>query len=203
MRTRCFLASGNPGKAREFAALAAATATPLEIASAAQLGGMPHVEENTGTFLGNARLKAAALRRLAPPDAWVLADDSGLCVDCLGGAPGVDSAVYAGPAGDARANLEKLARVLGDVPDDARAAQFRCLLLLLGPEGTERVFEGRCEGRLLREPRGEGGFGYDPLFVPAGHDRTFAELDEAVKNELSHRGRAWRKLADWFGAAKR
>jgi XTP/dITP diphosphohydrolase len=159
---------------------------------------MPAVVEDTGTFAGNARKKALALQAVLPPEAWVLADDSGVCVDALGGAPGVESAYYAGPEHDAAANLRKLADVMRDVPEGRRGARFVCVLVLRGPGGVEQVFEGRCEGRLVQEPVGGGGFGYDPLFVPEGFDRTYAEIDAATKNRISHRGRAWRELAEWL-----
>ena len=188
------LASGNAHKVQEFQALADASGRGIEIVSAKVVGGMPPVVEDTGTFVGNATKKARALKVLLPPNAWVLADDSGLCVDALGGAPGVESAYYAGPQSDSAANLAKLVRTMRDVPEDQRGAHFICLLVLIDGAGRESVFEGRCDGRLLWEPRGGAGFGYDPLFVPDGHKKSLAEFDEASKNQLSHRGRAWRKL---------
>jgi XTP/dITP diphosphohydrolase len=193
-----FLASGNRHKVEEFQALARASALPLEIVSAAAVGGMPAVAEDTGTFVGNARKKAQALQARLPANAWVLADDSGVCVDALDGAPGVESAYYAGPQGDSAANLAKLADVMREVPPAERGAHFFCVLLVLGPGGEEQIFEGLCRGRLEREPRGGAGFGYDPLFVPDGYTRTYAELSEAEKNRLSHRGRAWARLAEWL-----
>jgi XTP/dITP diphosphohydrolase len=158
---------------------------------------MPAVAEDTGTFVGNARKKAHALRAMLPADAWVLADDSGLCVAELGGGPGVESAYYAGPQGDAAANLTKLVATMGGVPDERRGAYFVCVLCVAGPGGAEHVFEGQCAGRLSHAPRGGAGFGYDPLFVPDGHGASFAELGDAVKSTLSHRARAWAELAAW------
>jgi XTP/dITP diphosphohydrolase len=195
---KLFLASGNAHKAAELQSLADVSALPVQIVSARAVGGMPAVEEDTGTFVGNARKKALALRARLPAESWTLADDSGLCVDALGGAPGVDSAYYAGPSGDAAANLAKLVEVLREVPEARRNAHFYCVLALTGPAGAEAVFEGRCDGHLLRLPRGGEGFGYDPLFVPAGHTTSFAELGDAVKNSLSHRARAWGRLAEWI-----
>lgn len=195
---KLFLASGNAHKAEEFGALAQASGLPIEVFSARAVGGMPEVVEDTGTFVGNARKKAVALRALVPGDAWVLADDSGVCVDALEGAPGVESAYYAGPAHDAAANLRKLTEVMRGVPAEKRGAHFVCVLVLIGPDGSEQVFEGRCLGRLGEEPVGGAGFGYDPLFVPDGFTRTYAQLSEAEKNGISHRGRAWAKLADWL-----
>lgn len=194
---KLFLASGNAHKVAEFQVLAVATGLPVEIVSARAVGGMPAVEEDTGTFVGNARKKALALRAKLPADAWVLADDSGVCVDALGGAPGVESAYYAGPQADSAANLAKLAHEMRDVPDGARGAYFVCVLVLLGGlNGIERVTEGKCFGALRREPVGGHGFGYDPLFVPDGYDATYAELGDEVKNKISHRARAWLKLVE-------
>jgi len=172
----------------------------VEVVSAASVGGMPAVEEDAGTFLGNARKKAAALHGLLPADAWALADDSGLCVDALGGAPGVESAYYAGPQGDSAANLAKLVTAMRGVPDGRRGAEFVCVLVLLGPGGLEKSFEGHCLGRLIAEPRGRGGFGYDPLFVPEGGAGTLAEVPPEVKNRISHRGRAWAQCVGWLAA---
>ncbi|HTQ30341.1 MAG TPA: RdgB/HAM1 family non-canonical purine NTP pyrophosphatase [Opitutaceae bacterium] len=194
---KLFLASGNPHKARELQALADADRLHLEIVSAATIGGMPAVVEDAGTFTGNARKKARALQARLPAEAWALADDSGLCVDALGGAPGVESAYFAGPRSDDAANLQKLIEVMRDVPDGRRGAHYLCVLVLAGPK-EEFIFEARCEGRLAQEPRGRGGFGYDPLFVPEGHERTFAELGDEIKNRLSHRARAWARLAEWL-----
>ncbi|MBC7365548.1 MAG: non-canonical purine NTP pyrophosphatase [Undibacterium sp.] len=194
---KLYLASGNAHKAAELQSLATAGDLALEIVSARAVGGMPEVDEDTGTFVGNAGKKALALRAKLPADAWVLADDSGLCVDALDGAPGVESAFYAGSGGDGAANLAKLVAVMRDVPHAARGAQFVCVLLLRGPEDAEFIFEGKCAGRLEREPRGGAGFGYDPLFVPDGHVLSFAELGDAVKNGISHRARAWAHLAEW------
>lgn len=194
-----YLASGNAHKVQEFQALAASLPDGLRervrIFSARDVGGMPAVEEDTGTFEGNARKKAFALLARVPAGAWALADDSGLCVDALGGAPGVESAYYAGPEGDSVANLRKLVEVMRPVPEVRRGAHFRCVLCLAGHGQKELFFEGRCMGRLSLEPRGMAGFGYDPLFQPDGYDRSFAELGEETKNQLSHRGLAWAKLA--------
>ena len=223
---RIYLASGNAHKVREFQELAnqapshrrtlgaelgcgeldksgeqASKPLNIEINSAAAIGGMPPVVEDTGTFTGNAVKKARALMDRLPAGAWALADDSGLCVDALGGAPGVESAYYAGPRASGAENLAKLVAVMRDVPDGRRAAHFVCVLFLIGPDREERVFEGRCLGRLGREPAGGEGFGYDPLFIPEGYERTFAELDPAIKNRLSHRGRAWERLARMFHTA--
>ena len=197
-----YLASGNAHKAREFQALADGSTPgwrlPVEVVSAAALGGMPQVVEDSGTFAGNARKKARALQGRLPAGAWALSSASGLCVDALEGAPGVESAYYAGPRASGAENLAKLVAVMRDLPAERRAAHFVCVLVIVGSGGEEHLFEGRCDGRLGREPAGCGGFGYDPLFIPDGHDRTFAELEPGIKNGLSHRGRAWTALAAWL-----
>ncbi len=213
---KIYLASGNAHKVQEFQAIAdaarAAGGAVVEFVSARAVGGMPEVVEDTGTFVGNARKKAQALRAkllaaALPPEGkaglWVLADDSGLCVDALGGGPGVESAYFAGPQGDSAANLRKLVAVMRAVPEGQRAAHFICVLVLLGPGGEEQVFEGRCEGALLVEPRGGAGFGYDPLFVPVGKKESLAEMGEALKNQLSHRAQAARGLMRWVERGKR
>ena len=202
---KLYLASANPHKALELQALsdasrAGAGGPVIEVLSAAAVGGMPSVLEDTGTFVGNARKKAVALRGLLPADGWALADDSGLCVAELGGAPGVESAYFAGPQGDPRANLEKLAKVMAGVPPARRAAEFVCVLFLAGPGGQQVHFEGRCPGRLALEPRGAGGFGYDPLFIPDGFTVTMAQVPPEVKNRVGHRGRAWAECFGWLAA---
>jgi len=193
---KLYLASGNAHKAAEMNALAQASGLAVEIVSAKAVGGMPAVNEDTGTFTGNARKKALALQAILPAGSWVLADDSGLCVDALDGGPGVESAYYAGPAGDGAANLSKLVEVMRAVPDGERGAYFVCVLLVVKPDGTEWVCEGRSEGVLSRAPRGGAGFGYDPLFMPTGYEVSFAEMAEADKNRISHRGRAWAQLVE-------
>lgn len=197
-----YLASGNAHKAQEFQALVSGSSPRVRervrVLSAREAGGMPAVSEDTGTFEGNAAKKALALLPRLPQGAWALSDDSGLCVDALGGHPGVESAYYAGPQGDSAANLRKLVEVMRPVATGRRGAYFVCVLCLAGPDGTVRHFEGRCVGTLRAEPAGGAGFGYDPLFVPEGHDRTFAELGETTKNALSHRSRAWQRLAEWL-----
>lgn len=201
---RLHLASGNAHKVQEFQALADGAAmrglARIEIVSARVVGGMPPVDEDTGTFVGNARKKAQALRAKLPAGSWVLADDSGVCVDALDGEPGVESAYYAGPQGDAAANLRKLLDVMRDVPDGRRGAHFLCVLLVIAPDGEEQVLEGICGGALLREPRGGAGFGYDPIFVPDGYAQSYAELGDEVKNTISHRARAWGRLMEWIEA---
>jgi len=144
-------------------------------------------EETETTFKGNAMLKARALKA-KHPGAWILADDSGLEVFALGGAPGVRSARYAGEDGNTPKNNALLLKNLEGVTD--RRAQFTCAVALIAPDGTEQTVEGHCPGTILAAPAGNGGFGYDPLFVPDGFTKTFAELAPEEKNAISHRGRA-------------
>ncbi|HEY1765242.1 MAG TPA: non-canonical purine NTP pyrophosphatase [Opitutaceae bacterium] len=197
---KLYLASGNPHKAVEFQVLADAVAPRVEIRSAAELGGMPPVVEDAGSFIGNAGKKLRTLKAVLPEGGWALADDSGLCVEELGGEPGVDSAYYAGPQADATANLAKLVATMRGVPEPRRRAEFVCVLALGGPGVDEIRFEGRCVGRLADAPRGTGGFGYDPLFIPDGFDVTLAQMSAAQKATLSHRGRAWARCAAWLAA---
>lgn len=194
---KIILASGNAHKVAEFRHLARISGLPLTIEPAQSVGGMPAVVEDAGTFVGNASKKARALAARLPAGTWALADDSGLCVDHLGGAPGVESAYYAGPQGDPAANLAKLIEVMRAVPPAARTAHFVCVLALEGADGRQWTFEGRCDGSLRQTPCGGSGFGYDPLFVPAGCAETFAEMADAEKNQLSHRARAWAKFVAW------
>ena len=189
---RLLLASGNPGKLRELRAIL--HGLPVELVGLADVGAgePPEVAETGATFLDNALEKARAYT------AWsglaAVADDSGLEVDALGGAPGVRSARYAGEGAGDQANLDKLLAALAGVPPERRSARFRCAAVLVDRELGEWHAEGTWEGRLLEAPRGTGGFGYDPVFVPDGWDRTSAEVDQATKDAASHRGRAFRSL---------
>ena len=193
-----FLATGNAHKAEEFGRMFAQAGLPVRVRSAKELGGMPFVDEYTGTFTGNCRLKAEALQRIAPPKAWILADDSGLCCDALQGGPGVDSAVYAGPKATDAENRAKLLEALKKAPPHKRGARFECHLLVLGPNGVDMKFVGQCWGRILEAEVGTGGFGYDSLFVPSGFDQTFGELPPQTKDKLSHRAKAFAQLAAWM-----
>ena len=172
----------------------------LELLAADEVAGLPEdVVEDADTFEGNALKKAREL--CAASGLWTLADDSGLEVTALGDAPGVFSARYAGEPCSYAANNAKLLRELEGAED--RRARFRCVIALRAPDGREWTVEGRCEGRIIDAPRGGNGFGYDPLFVPDGHDLTFAELDADTKNALSHRGHALRSAAaEWGGLLK-
>ncbi|MBM4042126.1 MAG: XTP/dITP diphosphatase [Planctomycetes bacterium] len=185
------LGSRNPGKLREVRA--ALARLPVELRS---LDAYPRVEmpEETGeTFAENARLKALALAKQL--GLWLLADDSGLCVDALGGRPGVRSARYAGPGATDAAKVAKLLCELRGVEDARRTARFVCALALASPEGVLLEVEAACEGRIIEAPRGHDGFGYDPVFLCPEFGATFAELPLETKNRVSHRGRALAELA--------
>jgi XTP/dITP diphosphohydrolase len=154
---------------------------------------MPEVAETGATFADNALLKARAVAEFT--QAVAVADDSGLTVEALNGMPGVLSARWAGRHGDDAANLRLVLDQIADVPDERRHAAFVCAAAAATPDGREVVVEGRVDGVLAREPRGHNGFGYDPIFVPHGHDRTTAEMSPEEKDAISHRGIAFRALA--------
>ena len=158
--------------------------------SAKVCGGMPNVIEDGDTFTANARIKALALRAIAPKGSWIVSDDSGLEVDALGGAPGIYSARYAGEGASDMHNLNKLLLKLEEQSAAQRTARFRCVLCLIEPSGGEQFFDGTCEGRIAKAPTGLEGFGYDPVFVPNGYSESFAELGESIKSKLSHRALA-------------
>lgn len=181
------LASGNAGKLAELRQLLGDGGFHLRAQSELGVG---DVEETGLTFVENALLKARNAARLTGLPA--LADDSGLCVDALGGAPGLYSARYAEPGGDAARNIERLLHELDGVADDARGASFHCCIVLLrhATDPKPIVVEGDWRGRILRVPRGDGGFGYDPVFLDPDSGLTAAELPAARKNAVSHRGRA-------------
>lgn len=165
---------------------------PLAVVSAVQFGAPEPVEDGL-TFAENALIKARALAHAT--GLLAVADDSGLAVDVLGGAPGIFSARWAGKHGDDDANLDLLLAQLGDIAEENRLAQFVCAAALVAPDGTEHVEMGYLRGSLLTQRRGSGGFGYDPILVPEGETRTTAELTAQEKNEISHRGKAFRALA--------
>jgi XTP/dITP diphosphohydrolase len=193
-RRRIVLATRNPYKIEELRRiLASAGVEGIDLVSLVDIPDAPEVAETGLTFVENAVLKGAAIA--AATELPAIADDSGLSVDALGGMPGVFSARWAGRHGDDSANLELLLGQLGDVSDDRRTATFVCAAALAVPGRPVIVEEGRVSGRLIREPRGTNGFGYDPIFVPDGETRTTAELPSADKDAISHRGRALRALA--------
>lgn len=164
----------------------------LQLLGATEFPGAPEVVEDGDTFTANALKKARALAVFTGITA--MADDSGLGVDALDGRPGVRSARYAGEAAKDADNVRKLLAELEGQAD--RRAGFRCVIALVDPHGKEIVVEGACRGRIIERPRGAGGFGYDPVFVPDGYDLTFAELSSGEKNRISHRGRALAQLRE-------
>ena len=184
---RLVIASHNAGKVREIAELLAPFGT--DVVSAAALG-LAEPEETAASFAGNARLKAEAAAAASGLPA--LADDSGLCVSGLGGAPGIYSARWAGPDKDFALAMRRVEQALGERPD--RRAHFVCALALATPGQPTRIFEGRVEGRLVFPPRGGRGFGYDPIFVADGESQSFGEMDPEKKHAMSHRARAFALL---------
>jgi XTP/dITP diphosphohydrolase len=190
---RVVLATRNKHKIEELRAILAATGVEVELLGVAEFPDLPDVAETGVTFAENALLKAvdvAARTGLA-----AIADDSGLCVDVLGGAPGIFSARWAGKHGEDKANLELLLAQLSDIADEHRQAHFACAAALALPDGTQVVREGRIDGSLLHAPRGSNGFGYDPIFLPDGYEWTTAEMPTEAKNAISHRTRAFQALA--------
>ena len=191
---RLAIASRNPHKLREILRICAGW--PVEWITADDGDGRwPDVEETGATYLENATLKARAVASAV--DEPALADDSGIEVDALGGRPGPRSARYAGEHATDRENLEELIRAIKGVPASGRTARYQCVVVLATPGGDDDVVaEGVCEGTLEPKPRGTRGFGYDPIFVPAGWETTMAELTDEDKDRISHRGRALRTLGE-------
>jgi XTP/dITP diphosphohydrolase len=190
--TRLILATRSAGKITELKAILADAGITHDLVGADAYPDVPDVKETGVTFAENALLKAHALARATGLPA--VADDSGLCVDVLGGAPGIFSARWAGTHGDDKANLDLLLAQLADIDSPHRGAHFACAAALALPDGTERVVEGRLLGTLRRSPQGTNGFGYDPILQPEGETRTCAELSPEEKNAISHRGKAFRAL---------
>jgi XTP/dITP diphosphohydrolase len=190
--TRLILATRNTGKITELRAILADAGLPHELVGADAYPEVPDTKETGVTFAENALLKAHALAQATGHPA--VADDSGLCVDVLGGAPGIFSARWSGKHGDDRANLDLLLAQLADIGEAHRGAHFSCAAALALPDGTERVVEGRLLGTLRHTPAGDGGFGYDPILQPLGDARTCAQLTAEEKNAISHRGKAFRAL---------
>jgi XTP/dITP diphosphohydrolase len=189
--SKVVLATRNVHKVAELRRiLAEAGLEGIELVGVEAFPGVEDVVETGVTFEENAALKARAVA--VATGVAAIADDSGLCVDVLGGSPGVFSARWSGAHGDDLANLHLLLDQLSDVPEGHRGAHFACAAVLALPDGTVRLAEGRLEGTLLHEPRGSNGFGYDPIFVPTGESRTTAEMTAAEKDAISHRGRAFR-----------
>ena len=192
---RLIIATRNAHKTAEIRAM---VGDHFEVVDVTAFPDLPEIEETGTTFLANARLKAEGVSRRV--EGWVLSDDSGLAVDALDGAPGVWSSSYGGEEGNhARNNARLLAEMAGK---SDRRARFRCTMVLARGGVEIANFSGTVEGRLVESLYGTGGFGYDPLFVPDGHDRTFAELGDEIKNTLSHRSRALVQALAFLQGAK-
>jgi XTP/dITP diphosphohydrolase len=196
---RVLLATRNRHKLTELDRILRPLLPDVEVLGLADVPAYDEPAETEPTFEGNARLKAAAA--LAHTGLPSVADDSGLCVDALNGLPGVLSARWSGLPRDDRRNVALLLDQLADVPDQRRGASFVACMVLLLPGGGERVVESRCPGRIAWKPAGEGGFGYDPVFVPEGESQTFAQLPDEEKDAVSHRGRAVRGMAPLIAEA--
>ena len=192
---RLLIATRNRHKTGELAALLGAD---FHVEDLTAHPDMPEIDETGVTFLENATIKALAVARHFGGDLLVLADDSGLEVDALGGAPGVRSARFAGAGAGDRENTALLLARLGDTTE--RTARFRCAIAIARDGALAATFEGACQGRILDAPRGCEGFGYDPVFVPEGDTQTFAELPGVVKNRISHRARATQQALEWLRA---
>ncbi len=191
-------ATNNAHKVEEFKELF--TGSDFELSSAEVCGGMPRVVEDGDSFAANARIKAIALRALAPKKAWIMSDDSGLEVDALEGAPGIYSARYAGQSATDSKNVEKLLGELTERTGKDRKARFRCVLCLLDARGNESYHEGISHGLIASVASGKEGFGYDPIFIPDGHRESFGELGQEIKSRYSHRALAVRAMLNFLAA---
>lgn len=192
-KPRLMVATRNRHKSDEIRAMVGGR---FEVVDANDIDGLPEIEETGTSFLENATLKAVGISRHL--EGMVLSDDSGLEVDALGGRPGVWSSSFGGEEGNHAKNNQRLLSEMDGVPEDQRSARFRCVMVVARGGGVLADFSGAVEGRIIGELRGGGGFGYDPLFVPAGFAETFAELGGEVKNQLSHRARALQQVVDWL-----
>lgn len=185
-------ASHNAGKIKEIKQMLQPLG--IEVKSSGDID-FPDVEETGSTFAENSLLKSQQIAKFA--NMPCIADDSGLCVDALGGAPGVYSARYA-PNRDFNAGMDKLLSEISASNSSDRSAHFSCVISLAYPDGKYELFEGRVNGKIAEQKHGAGGFGYDPIFIPEGYDKSFAELGPEIKNQISHRGRAMLKLLDYL-----
>ena len=192
------LATRNAKKLAELRRILEASGVAVSVTDLSEYPDMPEVAETGATFTENALLKARAV--VAHTSHPAVAEDSGLCIDALNGMPGVLSARWAGRHGDDEANLQLVLGQLADVPAERRAAHFACVAALVLPSGREHVTEGTLSGCINDAPRGSNGFGYDPIFVPAGYEMTTAEMSPEAKDAISHRGRALRALAPIIAA---
>jgi|CZCB01.1.fsa_nt_gi XTP/dITP diphosphohydrolase len=191
-KKKVIVATKNRGKLEEIAQLL--SGLPYEVFSMTDAGVDGDIAENGSTFAENALIKARTVWNVTGET--VMADDSGLEVDHLNGAPGILSARYAGENAKDEDKYRKLLKELSGVPADQRSARFVCAIALILPDGREIVVRGTCEGYIAKEPAGTGGFGYDPVFYVPGFGMTFAQMDEELKNSISHRGNALRKVLD-------
>ena len=195
---RLAIASRNPHKLRELGRICADWPVEWITVENHDPSSFPDVEETGATYLDNALLKATRVAEAL--DVPAIADDSGIEVDALGGGPGPRSARYAGEHATDEQNLDALLRAVRGVPAGGRTARYRCVAAIAWPDGRTAHAEGICEGTIVARKRGARGFGYDPVFVPAGWDETMAELTDEQKDRISHRGRAFRALAELLGA---
>jgi XTP/dITP diphosphohydrolase len=193
------LATRNEGKVREIADILAPHG--FEVVSLREFPELGEITEDGATFRENAMIKAAAVS--GHTGLLALADDSGLEVDALDGAPGIYSSRFAGEEKDDQANNRKLLELLSDIPAERRTARFQCVVAIAEPDGWVHIAEGSCEGVIAKKPRGQRGFGYDPLFYVPAYDRTFAELDPSIKNKISHRAKALEGAVDILSDLKK
>jgi len=196
-----YLASGNAHKLHELQAALEQAGLAIKVKGPDTIGGMPEVEETGSTFESNALLKAQGLREFGPSEGWFLADDSGIEIDALGWAPRcyLRTLCRYWNCND-EANNDKVLQEMKGFPESDRTCRFQCVLALIG-DGFEETFAGACEGKLLSERQGDGGFGYDPLFLPDESELTFAEISLDEKAKISHRARALTKLIDWIASS--
>lgn len=193
---KLLVASGNAKKIVEIQAILEKIIDDVQVLSLADLyDPIPDIPETGATFEENALIKARWLHERRTE--WILADDSGLVVDALGGAPGIFSARYAGEQATSEQNIDKLLNELSLLPKDHTwSAHFNCVMALIAPNGNEYLVSGQCHGRITETKSGTKGFGYDPVFIPDGYTNSFADLDKEIKNEISHRGIALSHLSD-------
>ena len=192
MTQKLVIASRNNHKIEEMRRILEQGGLDIELVGTAKFPNLPDVEETGATFAANALLMARAVSEFTGLP--TVGDDSGLCVDALNGMPGILSARWSGTHGNDRANLELILAQISQVPIDRRGASFVCAAAYVHPDGTEFVVEGQMPGTLIDAPRGENGFGYDPIFVPHGHEVTSAEMTSELKDSISHRGKALASL---------
>ncbi|MFH0779213.1 MAG: RdgB/HAM1 family non-canonical purine NTP pyrophosphatase [Candidatus Eisenbacteria bacterium] len=189
-KLRLVFSSGNPDKFKEVSQIL--SAAWLEVVPLSNFPGAPIPQEGTDSVKENALIKARVARKFTGLPS--IGDDTGLEVEMLDGKPGVFSSRYAGADASYEDNVKKLLEALQSFPKEQRTARFTCIVALALPDGREKLFRGYCRGHIALEPNGEGGFGYDPVFVPEGRKSTFAQLSPQMKNKMSHRGRAIRSL---------